>query len=159
MRLKSGLAGPDTPAMIEPAAGPPATTAQGVHALYVSLNSPVVTVDRLPVGPAAAAIAVHAEGVALLIRSVRTGTVAFFGAAPRFGLEAALSHAEALGFLFDDEANLAGEGRTRADWPVWVAEIFAADPAETDLDDPSEWLSKFRWRRRTPVQGREHGHP
>jgi hypothetical protein len=146
--------------MIEPAPGPPATTAEGVHALYVSLNSPVVTVDRLPVGPAAAAIAVHGQGTALLVRSVRTGTVAHFAAAPRFGLESALSHAEALGFLFDDEANLAGEGRTRADWPVWVAEIFATEPASDaiDLGDPSEWLSKFRWRR-AQAQGREHSHP
>jgi hypothetical protein len=162
MRLKSGLAWPDTPAMIEPAAGPPATTAEGVHALYVSLNSPVVTVDRLPVGPAAAAIAVQGEGTTLLVRSVRTGTVAFFTAAPRFGLESALSHAESLGFLFDDEANLAGDGRTRADWPMWLAEIFAAEAAErdaSDLGDPSEWLSKFRWRRRTPGPGREYGHP
>jgi hypothetical protein len=162
MKLKSGSAGPDTPRMIEPAAGPPATTAQGVHALYVSMNSPVVTVDHLPVGPAAAAIAVHGAGTTLLVRSVRTGTVAFFAAAPRFGLEAALSHAEALGFLFDDEANLAGEGRTRADWPVWIAEVFTVEPGEqgeSDLGDPSEWLSKFRWRRRAPVQGREHSHP
>jgi hypothetical protein len=118
----------------------------------VSLNSPVVSVDRLPVGPAAAAIAVHRAGTTLLIRSVRTGTIAFYRAEPRFGLEAALSHAERLGFLFDDEANLAGEGSERSGWPAWLAEIFA-DPAEHEPTDRAAWLSKFRWRTaRRPTQ-------
>lgn len=146
---------PDTPAMIAPATGPLAATQEGLHALYVSMNSPVVSVDRLPVGPAAAAIAVHDAGATLLIRSVRTGTVAYFSAEPRFGLEAALSHAEGLGFLFDDEANLVGGSRQ---WPAWLAEIFPAEPAERDErepSDPSAWLSKFRWSRAAG----EHGHP
>ena len=132
--------------MTTPATGPHDATAEGIHALYVSLNSPVVSMDRLPVGPAAAAIAVHESGTTLLIRSVRTGTVAQFRAEARFGLEASLSHAEALGFLFDDEANLAGEGHDRRNWPEWVAEIFAAEPAGGEFTDPSAWLSKFRWR-------------
>jgi hypothetical protein len=129
-------------------------TSQGLHALYVSLNSPVVSVGRLPVGPAAAAIAVHADGTTLLIRSSRTGTVAHFRADSRFGLEAALSHAEALGFLFDDEANLAGEGHDSSGWPMWLAEILAAEAVERELTDPSVWLSKFRWRAVA-----DHGHP
>ncbi len=145
MRLKSRRTGPDTPGMIAPASGPPAIATEGLHALYVSLNSPVVSVERLPVGPAAAAIAVHGVGTTLLIRSVRTGTVACYQAEPRFGLEAALSHAEGLGFLFDDEANLAGAGAERSGWPAWLAEIFA-DPAEREFTDPGAWLSKFRWR-------------
>jgi hypothetical protein len=164
MRLKSGRTAPDTPGMIAPAAGPPAVTAEGLHALYVSLNSPVVTLEPLPVGPAAAAIAVHSAGTTLVIRSVRTGTVASFLADARFGLEVALSHAEALGFLFDDEANLAGEGVPRSRWPVWVAQIFAGEPAEPELGEVSAWLSKFRWRpqeiRRQlgPLKVIEHGH-
>jgi hypothetical protein len=132
--------------MIVAAPGPAAASAQGLHALYVSLNSPVVRVERLPVGPAAAAIAVHNAGTTLMIRSVRTGTVAFYQAEVRFGLEAALSHAEGLGFLFDDEANLAGEGHERTRWPAWLAEIYA-EPAEREMPDPAAWLSKFRWRR------------
>ncbi|MGH7336922.1 MAG: hypothetical protein ACREI7_05045 [Myxococcota bacterium] len=130
--------------MLAPDTGPLAATAEGIHALYVSMNSPVVSLDHLPVGPAAAAIAVHGAGTTLLIRSVRTGTVAQFLAEARFGLESALSHAEALGFLFDDEANLAGSDRR--DWPAWVAEIFAPEPAGSEFTDPSAWLSKFRWR-------------
>jgi len=140
--------------MITPATGRLAALPIGLHALYVSMNSPVVSVDSLPVGPAAAAIAVHGAGTTLLIRSVRTGTVASFSAEARFGLEAALSRAEALGFLFDDEANLAGEGHKRSAWPVWVTEIFAAEPAQLAVTDPSPWLSKFRWR-----AARDHSHP
>jgi hypothetical protein len=127
-------------------ADPIVGTTDALHALYVSLNSPVVSLDPLPVGPAAAAIAVHDEGTTLLVRSVRTGTVASFAAEARFGLESALSRAEALGFLFDDEANLAGEGHPRSAWPAWIAEIFAAEPAEGESTDRSGWLSKFRWR-------------
>ncbi len=151
MRLKLRRSGPDRPGMIAPAAGPHSATLEGLHALYVSLNSPVVSVDRLPVGPAAAAIAVHGTGTTLLIRSTRTGTVVFFAASPRFGLEAALSHAEGLGFLFDDEANLASGERSA--WPAWLAEIFAAEPtAERELEDRSAWLSKFRWAAGRPTQ-------
>jgi hypothetical protein len=117
-----------------------------LHALYVSLNSPVVSLDQLPAGPASAAIAVHGDGTTLWIRWARTGTLASFSAEARFGLEAALSRAESLGFLFDDEANLAGEGHPRSAWPAWVAEIFAPEPAESEFSDPSAWLSKFRWR-------------
>jgi hypothetical protein len=131
--------------MIVSAAGPLASAAEALHALYVSLNSPVIAVDGLPVGPAAAAIAVHGPGTTLLIRSVRTGTIAYFHAEPRAGLEAALSHAEGLGFLFDDESNLAGFGAPRSGWPGWLLEIFSADPAEGESDDESAWLSKFRW--------------
>jgi hypothetical protein len=131
--------------MIAAATGPFAATAEGLHALYVSLNSPVVSLEGLPVGPAAAAIAVHGPGTTLLIRSVRTGTVAWFSAEARFGLESALSRAEALGFLFDDEANLASEGVERSSWPDWIAEIFSAESEVQEFADVSGWLSKFRW--------------
>ena len=143
--------------MIAPAEAPLASASEALHALYVSLNSPVIAVDRLPVGPAAAAIAVQGSGTTLLIRSVRTGTIAFFHAEPRAGLEAALSHAEGLGFLFDDESNLAGFGAPRSDWPAWLAEIFSelAEPelVELELEDEPVWLSRFRWAQ-TADQGR-----
>lgn len=132
--------------MIVPATGPLDATTEGLRALFVSLNSPVVNVAPLPVGPAAAAIAVHgALGATLLIRSARTGTVAYFHAEARSGLEAALSHAEGLGFLFDDESNLGGDGGERPDWPAWLAEIFATEIDELEASDSAAWLSKFRW--------------
>jgi hypothetical protein len=157
--------------MIAPASGPVSATQEGLHALYVSLNSPVVAMDPLPVGPATAAIAVHGEGTTLVIRSSRTGTLAYFAADSRFGLESALSHAEGLGFLFDDEANLAGSSVARGSWPVWLAEVFAAE-AEQEAGDPAAWLSKFRWLLRRPTdrssdsaprtraaRSGDHGHP
>jgi len=84
-----------------------------LRALHVSLNSPVVTLERLPVGPASAAVAFHAganRGVTLVVRSIRTGHVAFFTAGgaeavdyPDVVLDAALSFAESMGFLFDED--------------------------------------------------------
>ena len=132
--------------MIAAATGPVDATPEGLHALYVSLNSPVVAVDSLPVGPAQAAIAVHGSaGTTLLIRSARTGTIAFFHADARFGPMTALSHAEQLGFLFDEEASDGGLGIERPDWPGWLAEIFTTAPMDLLLSDPSACLSKFRW--------------
>src|SRR5262249_52527298 len=110
---------------------------------------------RVRFGPDAAAIAVHGAGATLLTRSVRTGTVVYFSAEPRFGLEAALSHAEGLGFLFDDEANLVGGSRQ---WPAWLAEIFPAEPAERaerEPSRPSAGPSQVPWSRAAG----EHGHP
>ncbi len=130
--------------MISAATGPIDATPDGLHALYVSLNCPVVTVDPLPVGPAQAAIAMHGEaGTTLLIRSMRTGTVVFFHTEARFGAMTALSHAEQLGFLFDEEVNEEGLGVERADWPLWLAEVFQSERGATA--DLAGCLSKFRW--------------
>ena len=84
-----------------------------LEALYVSLNSPVVALDCLPVGPASAAVALHAyprPGVTLAVRCVRTGRVAFFtsgacesGQDAKVLLDAAMSFAEGMGFLFDED--------------------------------------------------------
>lgn len=133
--------------MIAAASGPLDPAPERLHALYVSLNSPVVSLPALPVGPAQAAIAVHgAAGTTLLIRSARTGTVAFFHAPTRFGPLAALSHAEQLGFLFDEEAGEGGLGIEPDEWPRWLHEVFSSGSEEDGpLPDPSTCLSKFRW--------------
>jgi hypothetical protein len=80
----------------------------------LSLNTPVVAIEALPVGPAAAAIALRrsARGprLVLALRSERSGQVIFFapdddwhgvqrGALP---VDAALAFAESMGFLFDE---------------------------------------------------------
>jgi hypothetical protein len=133
--------------MISAATGPLDATPEGLHALYVSLNSPVISLDALPIGPAQAAIAVHgASGTTLLIRSLRTGTVAFFhadAADARSGAIAALSHAEQLGVLFDEEVGESGLGLDRTAWPRWLVEVFSTGLEEPV--DPAETLSKFRW--------------
>jgi hypothetical protein len=118
MRLKRGSASPDTKPMIFLADAPLETSCSELEALYVSLNSPVITLESLPVGPASAAVALHMNphpGVTLAVRCVRTGRVAFFTSGEavedaKVLLDAALSFAESMGFLFDeDEVAARGE--------------------------------------------------
>jgi len=86
-----------------------------LRSLRPSLNTPVVVVDDLPAGPATAVIASlggpEGSRVALAIRSERSGQVVFFGPdhellewqGPDHALDAALSFAESMGFLFEDD--------------------------------------------------------
>jgi hypothetical protein len=137
------------------------------------MNTPVVTVESLPVGPASAAVALHPApeaGVTLAVRSVRTGHVAFFTSArdatdrPERVLDAALSYGESMGFLFDDDEVGSGAGGAEAAarrWRVWLGEgDLDPDPAEhpvaptpslrvvpealADVPPPALLLSKFR---------------
>ena len=90
-------------------------TAQRVRALRPSLNTPVVAMADLPVGPACAAILVHVEPghglqISVGVRSLACGSVALYGfdgpvsaSVVAVALDAALSFAESMGFLFDDD--------------------------------------------------------
>lgn len=95
--------------MIFPAPAPLEPHGRPLRALFVSLNSPVVTVESLPSGPASAAVALHERGATLCLRSVRSGQVLLFATTEeladdrRVALDAALSLAESMGFLFDDD--------------------------------------------------------
>lgn len=134
--------------MLVPASGPPDAANGGVRALFVSLNSPVVGADGLPVGPAQAAIALHAAGGAsLLIRSSRTRALAWLRSDPAaddaLGAAEAFAHAESLGFLFDEEQPL-GDGIDRRGWPGWLVEAFFGEEPPP-REDPAAALSKFRW--------------
>jgi hypothetical protein len=105
--------------MILPARKPLEPHGRPLRALQISLNSPVVTLDSLPRGPASAAVAVHARGATLCVRSLRTGQAAFFitredRADPRVAAEAALAFAESMGFLFEDDL-VAGRGEAGPD--------------------------------------------
>jgi hypothetical protein len=132
----------------------------------VALNSPVVTLDSLPPGPASAAVALHEAGASLCVRSVRTGQARFFAttqelaAERRVALDAALSFAESMGFLFDeDEVGArgdAGAGEAAALWRELCGEgVGPRETAEPEilLDTPvpeprpvppALMLSKFR---------------
>lgn len=91
----------------------PATSA--LRSLRASLNTPVVVVEELAAGPASAAIACLDDPagprVVIAIRSERSGQAIFFGPddelrewqGPDVAVDAALSFAEGMGFLFDDE--------------------------------------------------------
>jgi hypothetical protein len=132
-----------------------------LRALRLSLNTPVVAIDALPVGPASAGIAVHegprGHALCLAIRSVRSGQLALFapedangaGEAPFLRIDAALSFAEGMGFLFDDDLVARGEAREGAErWALLTAGAAPAGP-ETSADGgeaPAPFLSKFRLR-------------
>lgn len=152
---------PDTSRMIVSATGPLDPGLRGLRALYVSLNSPVVTLAALPVGPASALVAVHerAVGATLVVRSARTGTLAFYtagaaGAADASEAEVAaqtvLSFAESLGFLFEDAlAPADAPPEILARWEAWVGETAVGEPPPGPGDAlagaaPGLRLSKFR---------------
>jgi hypothetical protein len=82
----------------------------------LSLNAPVIAIDELPVGPARAGVVLRAlsDGglhLQIAIRSLRTGEVVTVASdldpegLPEEGaaVEAALSYAEGMGFLFDED--------------------------------------------------------
>jgi len=92
----------------------PKSNAIELVSLCCSLNSPVVSIPELPVGPASAAIAIHTDAdegshITVAVQCRRTGDVVLFrsqggsggsvGAAGR----SALLWAEGMGFLFDEE--------------------------------------------------------
>jgi hypothetical protein len=90
-------------------------TAKSVRALRPSLNTPVVVTSDLPVGPACAAILVHVEPghglqISVGVRSLGCGSVQLYGfdgpisaSVVSVALDSALSFAESMGFLFDDD--------------------------------------------------------
>jgi len=130
--------------MIFTADAPIESRSSVLHALYVSLNSPVVNLEKLPVGPAAAAVALHGPGpgVTLAVRSVRTGRVVFFtsdargagGDAVEVLLGAVVSFAEGLGFLFDDDEVIArGTEGPRLSAHLW-AEFVGDEVGEPDAE-------------------------
>lgn len=96
---------------------PPERAAALLRSLHFSLNTPVVAIENLPVGPARAAIALQDLGagrtsLTLVVRSQRRAQLACFSheealeseASTQIALDGALSFAESMGFLFDDDA-------------------------------------------------------
>jgi len=149
-----------------------------LRALRLSLNTPVVTIEDLPVGPAAAGIALHAgpKGLrlTLAVRSVRTGQVVFFHPdedwseihGSELAVDAALSFAECMGFLFDDDLIEAGGDVREAAlrWAELVETAGAEEPEESPGEEiwleevapvaPASLLSKFRFIAAVPPERR-----
>jgi hypothetical protein len=153
--------------MFVPLASPEAATASELRALRLSLNSPVVKLASLPVGPASAAIALHdaldGPRVTVALRSERGGELRLFapedppgpGADPEDLLDAALSFAERMGFLFDDdEVETRGEAGPREAAGIWLRFAGLAEPAGSGPAPPASAadpgpalpLTKFRQR-------------
>ena len=136
---------------------PPDPTRSALRALRPSLNTPVLAVEELPPGPASAALACLAGAggprISLALRSLRSGEVVFFGPeeglgewhGPELALDAALSFAESMGFLFDDDrlgddpdaAQRLWRGLLEAAGRVPLA---ASPPAPAALEPELEWL-------------------
>jgi hypothetical protein len=109
------------------------TDLQAFRSLHLSLNAPVIAIDELPVGPARAGVVlcVQAGGdlhVQIALRSLRTGEVVEIASrldADAVGnqgaaVEAALSYAEGMGFLFDeDEIATAGDDAREKAESLW----------------------------------------
>jgi hypothetical protein len=87
-----------------------------VCGLWISLNTPVVSTEELAVGPARAGLLVHLEpdgrpNVTIGIRSLRSGDVVLYSfqgdlrehSSLAVGIDAGLSFAESMGFLFDED--------------------------------------------------------
>jgi len=108
-------------------------TEAGIHGLCLSLNTPVLNIADLPVGPARAAVVLHEVGdgtleLAVGIRSIETRQVAVYACrgtaralgAASLGLERATRFGEQMGFLFDesvtDRADAGASARALGLW-------------------------------------------
>jgi len=111
-----------------------------IRSLHLSLNAPVIAIDELPVGPARAGVALRALSsgglhLQIAIRSLSTGeVVAVASDLDSEGLpeevaavEAALSYAEGMGFLFDEDEVANGDAdavaKAGASWCDLVEEL------------------------------------
>ena len=94
-----------------------------LRGLRISLNTPVVSTEELAVGPARAGLLVHLEpdgrpNVTVGIRSLRSGEVVLYSfegdlrehSSLDVGIDAGLSFAESMGFLFDEDELGDGDG-------------------------------------------------
>jgi hypothetical protein len=139
--------------MFQPRPDAPAPSKAGLQGLRLSLNTPVVSIEELPEGPARAAIVLEAGAdgslqLAVVLRSLRaSGLVSFVlsGAidpqAVTFAWDAALNFGEGLGFLFDDDALAADTEGAReaafASWQSFSAGADAGGPVAARAVDPS----------------------
>jgi hypothetical protein len=152
--------------------------AERLRVLHFSLNTAVVAIDELPVGPARAGVALceDPEGAIRLeiaVRSLRTGQVVSYapdedldGERDVFvAVDAALSFAEGMGFLFDEDEIAAhgedGLAEAAARWRELLAEVSErdAEPAPGELPKPPalETAPVLELVREVSVQENESG--
>jgi hypothetical protein len=122
-------------------------------ALRPSLNTPVVAASDLPVGPACAAILVHMEPghglqISVGVRSLGCGSVTVFGfdapiaaSVVNVALDAALSFAESMGFLFDDDMvddDAGSQEKAVLRWQEMIGDALIGSPAGPAESQPVE---------------------
>jgi hypothetical protein len=141
----------------------PARPAIELRSLRRSLNTPVLAIAELPVGPGSAAIAAHvdsSDGLArytLAVRSERSREVVFFSvreadlslSESSLVAEAALSLAEGMGFLFEEELPPISREAAALIWeefadsadPSAAAAAVRSTPLLTKFRRPSSWAA------------------
>lgn len=145
----------------------PKSNAIELVSLCCSLNSPVVSIPELPVGPASAAIAIHTDAdrgshITVAVQCRRTADVVLFRSRDDLGglggavERSALLWAESLGFLFDEEL-CTGAGnetgvRNELATEIWRELTQESWPVPADADPCTKpaaqmVLSKFRIQR------------
>ena len=138
--LKAAAEDSDTGGMFKAVSLLPGLPGAVLEQLRLSLNTPVVALESLPVGPAAAAIALHrgprAARLSLAVRATRGGQLLFFhpegwaeSELSEVVLDAALSFAEGMGFLFDQDlvSNGGSAGRAQA-LQTWLDLMGSREP-------------------------------
>jgi len=130
-----------------------------IRSLYLSLNAPVIAIDELPVGPARAGVALRvlARGglhLQIAIRSLRTGEVVAVASDLDPGgrleelaaVESALSYAEGMGFLFDEDEVANGDAdaaeKAAALWCDLVEEVPERARIHASAPSPSPVAAK-----------------
>jgi hypothetical protein len=118
-----------------------------LHGLRLSLNTPVVSIDELPVGPARAAIVIHEEfdghpNLTLGVRSLRSGSAVLFSleadlrehSSLAVGIDAVLSFGESMGFLFDEDEfeTDSSEGACSRALGLWL-ELMGAESGASEM--------------------------
>jgi hypothetical protein len=134
-----------------PRSTPLSLTRDHIRGLRLSLNTPVVATEELPIGPARAAILVHddADGgpqVTIGIRALRAGRTALYAfegdlrEASSFAVavDAALSFAESMGFLFDEDELGGGGAAARVRCLGLWRELLGEDGAGAVAPEPAE---------------------
>jgi hypothetical protein len=134
----------------------PSRPAIELRSLRRSLNTPVLAIAELPVGPGSAAIASHVDSrdghprYTLAVRCERSREVVFFSACDEdFSLsdlslaaEAALSLAEGMGFLFEEDLPPISDEAAALIWEEFVG---SADPSSAAAAvHATPLLTKFR---------------
>jgi len=156
-KLKCARSRTDTPGMFFPKRDPGSPDPRRFAALRSSLNAPVVATEEMPSGPARAVIVMgwddEAQSVLeVRLRSVTTGRLVVYGFEGHLedageletALEAALSFAESMGFLFDDDI-LSGDDMIGRETVVEAWEAFeeGRPPPRCGRGEPTGGLAEI----------------
>lgn len=124
-----------------------------LHGLCASLNTPVINIEDMRVGPAKAAILVFADeqggiGLAVALRSLENAQVKVFVyhgdldpmLPPESTMESALTFAEGMGFLFDEDIvarDASGRSQAFRHWQALVGDS-TQDAGEAPVAAPPD---------------------